>query len=144
MYEVITGQLWIGHAIVARDIRRLLNLGVAALIDLAIEELPPPLTRELIYLRIPLTDGSGNSLEQLSLAIETCAQLIQRRIPSLIFCGAGMSRSPAIAAAAWSLVGRRPADEVLQQIIRGQPHDVSPALWQDVREATQTMPIPND
>jgi hypothetical protein len=41
MHEVIAGQLWIGNAIEARDTRRLLDLGIGALVDLAIEELPP-------------------------------------------------------------------------------------------------------
>jgi protein-tyrosine phosphatase len=93
------------------------------------------LVRELIYCRIPLTDGGGNSQEQLSLAIESVAALLQRKVPCFVYCGAGMSRSPAIVAAPVSLVDRQSPEEALQRLIRGQPHDVSPALWRDICDA---------
>lgn len=133
MHEAIAGQLWIGNAMEARDTRRLLDLGIAALIDLAIEELPPPLVREIIYCRIPLTDGGGNRPDQLSLAIATVASLLRGQIPCFVFCGAGMSRSPAIAAAACSIAKGCEADEMLQQIVADHPHDISPQLWSDVK-----------
>ena len=137
MHEVIIGRLWIGNAVEARDIRRLLDLGVAALVDLAIEELPPGVVRELVYCRIPLIDGASNPTERLRLAVDTVAALIRRGTPTFVFCGAGMSRSPAITAAALAVVERADPNAVLQRIVAGFPHDVSPALWQEVTAILQ-------
>src|SRR5262249_26770590 len=76
----------------------------APLIDLALEEPPVPLTRELVYCRFPLLDGAGNSPWLLRAALDTTAALLASRVPTLVFCGAGMSRSPAVAAAALAIV----------------------------------------
>ena len=38
MREVIPGVLWIGNALEARDVRRVLDLELQAVIDLAMEE----------------------------------------------------------------------------------------------------------
>ena len=59
MREVID-QLWIGNAIDARDVTGVLGLGVAAIVDLAIEEPPIQYPRDVVYCRFPLIDGSGN------------------------------------------------------------------------------------
>ena len=139
MHEVIPNRLWIGNAVEARDIRRLLDLGVAALVDLAIEELPSGLIRELVYCRIPLIDGSSNPPERLRLAVETLVALIRQGMPTFVFCGAGMSRSPAITAAALAVVEGADANTVLQRIVAGIPHDVSPALWQEVTACLQAL-----
>lgn len=48
MQEIIASRLWIGNALESRDLALLLSTGMAAILDLAIEELPPPLVRELI------------------------------------------------------------------------------------------------
>jgi protein-tyrosine phosphatase len=132
-------QLWIGNALEARDLARVLELGIEALVDLAIEEPPASLVRELIYCRIPLLDGAGNSPQKLRLAVETVSSLIRAKIPTLVACGAGMSRSPAIAAVAIATGERVNPDEVLQRIVAGFPHDVSPALWQEVTAFLQRL-----
>ncbi len=139
MHEVIPSRLWIGNTMEARDLRRLLEMGVAALVDLAIEELPPDVVRELVYCRIPLIDGASNSPERLRLAVETVASLIRSGTPTFVFCGAGMSRSPAIAAAALAFVEGADPNAVLQRIVTGFPHDVSPALWQEVTACLQRL-----
>lgn len=46
---------------------------------------------------------------------------------------AGMSRSPAIAAAALSLVTRHPLEDCLTSVLAGASHDVSPTLWSGVQ-----------
>ncbi len=125
-------KLWIGNALEARDLRRVLERGIEALVDLAIEEPSATLVRELTYCRIPLLDGAGNPPEKLRLAVETVVSLIRAQTPTLVACGAGMSRSPAIVAAAIAVVERANPDEVLQRITAGFPHDVSPALWKDI------------
>lgn len=131
-------QLWIGNALEARDLTQVLELGIEALVDLAIEEPPVSLVRELTCCRIPLLDGEGNSPEKLRLAVKTVASLIRAQTSTLVACGAGMSRSPAIAAAAIAMAEKANPEEVLQRIVAGFPHDVSPALWQDLIEATKT------
>ena len=66
-------------------------------------------------------------------AIETVVLFLQREIPSLVCCGAGMSRSPAVIAAALSVFQGGTPDDRLRQIAIGHPHDISPQLWEDVR-----------
>src|SRR6266511_2953700 len=95
--------LWLGHIGDARDPRRVLDAGITALVDLAVEEVPAVKVRELVYCRIPLEDGTGNTPELLQLAMQTVVGLLQARMPTLVLCGAGMSRSPAIASAALAL-----------------------------------------
>ena len=139
MREIEPGRLWIANAVEARDLRRVLELGVEAIVDLAMQELPLVPMRELIYLRLPIVDGGGNDLRRLTSAIDTVAQLIRREIPTLVFCSAGMSRSPAIVAAALSQVRNQPPNEVLQEIVSQIPHDVSPLLWHDVLLAAKSL-----
>lgn len=132
MREIISGQLWTGNLGDVRDLAGLLDVGIEAVVDLALEEHTPSLVRDLIYCRFPLLDGAGNVRTVLRAAIDTTARLICLGVPTLVFCGAGMSRSPAIAAAAWAIAAKRPLDECLQQIASMRSMDLSPALWNDV------------
>ena len=91
--------LWLGHAADAQDFKRILDLEITALVQLAAEEAPLQPPRELIYCRFPLVDGPGNDASLLSLAITTLANLLEKRKSVLVCCGAGLSRSPAVAAA---------------------------------------------
>jgi protein-tyrosine phosphatase len=122
----------VGHAGEGSDFRLMFDAGIKALVQLAVEELLQQAPRELICCRFPLLDGSGNGPEILSLAINTVANLIRHHIPTLVACGAGMSRSPAVVAAALSLVHRESPEECLKRVIRAHPGDVSPALWGDI------------
>ena len=63
----------------------------------------------------------------------TLANLIEKKVPTLVVCGAGQSRSPAIAAAAIAVVFRKPADECLKEVAEHFPADVAPALWDEVK-----------
>jgi hypothetical protein len=57
------------------------------------------------------------------------AALLERRLPTLILCGNGMSRAPAVAAAALSMVlGDLPA-QCLERVTAHHPSDVLPGLW---------------
>jgi hypothetical protein len=60
MNQIPPYHLWIGHAGDGRDYRRLLDLGIRAVVQLAVEEPPLQPPRELIYLRFPLRDGADN------------------------------------------------------------------------------------
>ena len=133
MREVLSQLLWVGHAGDGRDFRELFALGIRAVVQLALEEPPLHLPREFILFRFPLLDGAGNDPAVLGLAMNSVAGLIRLRIPTLVCCGAGMSRSPVIAAAALSAVSGDGFDECLERVTSRGPADVSPALWADVR-----------
>ena len=125
--------LWLGHAGDVRDVPGLHAAGIVAVIDLAIQDAPAPVTRELVYGRFPLVDGPGNPPWLLRAAVEMVAGLIRDDVPTLIGCGAGLSRSPCIAGAAIARVRGCPADEGLAIVLESGPADVSPALWAEVR-----------
>jgi protein-tyrosine phosphatase len=135
MREISRGRLWLGTVIDARAVRALYDAGVEVVVDLAYEELPAQRPRELCYCRFPLLDGSGNRIELLATALETVASLIRREMPTLVACGAGMSRSPAVLATALALVRQCSPDACLYEVATGNPHDISPPLWADLRKA---------
>ncbi len=100
MRRVTDLPLWIGTARDARDLRGIHEAGIEAVVDLAMDEPPVQLTRELLYLRFPLVDGGGNPEWLLRLAVEAVSGLLKAGVPTLVACSAGASRSPAIAAMA--------------------------------------------
>jgi protein-tyrosine phosphatase len=125
--------LWLGHVGNVRDLRGVLAAGVRAVVDLALNEPPAAITRELVYCRFPLTDGPGNPPWLLRLAVETLADLLRSGTPTLVYCSAGLSRSPALAAAAIAQVrGCLPA-EGLAVVVQSGAADVSPGLWSEVQ-----------
>jgi len=132
MREILPNQLWIGNAGDARDPARLLQNGIVAIINLAAEEPSPVLPRSMVYCHFPLTDGAQDDPTILCVAIQTVATLLKSQVSTLVYCGAGMSRSPAIVAAALSIVRGGSAEEKLKEIVAGHPHDVSPQLWEAV------------
>ena len=133
MREIIPGLVWIGNARDGRDIAEVLARDISAVVHLAIEESPCQFHREIIYCRFPLLDGAGNNPAMLDTAIQTVAMLIEAKVPLLITCNGGMSRSPSIAAAALARQKNESPDEWLRKIAATGPHDVSPALWNEVR-----------
>lgn len=74
----------------ARDLRGIYNSGILAVIDLAINEPPAQLGREIVYCRFPLNDGDGNSDALITLAVRTIASLVRYQAPTLVACSAGM------------------------------------------------------
>jgi len=135
MRQLSPHPLWLGHVGSARDLRVVLDVGIAALVDLAAAEPPPPLTRDLVYCRFPLVDGPDNAPWLLRLAVDTTVALLRAGTPTLVFCGAGLSRSPAVAAAAVALVSGRPPDDCLADLAETGPHDVAPGFWQSLKDA---------
>jgi hypothetical protein len=132
MKQIIPYPLWVGHAGDGRDFRRILDAGIQAIVQLAMEEpsLQPP--RELIYCRFPLIDGKGNRPELLDLTLHTTVGLLDSRIPILLCCGAGMSRAPAIGAAALSLFLGQSPEHCLEMVVQQHSADVSPGFWAEV------------
>ena len=139
MRVVIPGRPWLGNAADARDLRGIMDAGILAVVDLALEELTPTLPRSTVYCRFPTVDGEQATQSILTIAIETVASLLTRRIPTLVFCRAGMSRSPSVVAAALSIAEGGKPEERLQQVVAGHPHDVSPQLWATVRDVCEEI-----
>ena len=132
MRQIADYPLWLGHVGDTRDIAAISSAGIEAVVDLALNERPPTLPRDWLYCRVPLVDGAGNPRWKLDLAIAVVRTLLIGRTPTLLFCGAGMSRTPAIAAAAISAVSGMDLDEALALVTAESARDVSPGLWQDI------------
>jgi protein-tyrosine phosphatase len=130
---VLPHLLWVGHAGDARDYRQVLAAGIRAVVQLAAEEPPLLPPRELICCRFPLVDGPGNSAGLLALALRTVVNLLETQVPTLLCCGAGMSRSPALAAAALARLRSQPLAEALAEVARLHPVDVAPGFWAEVQ-----------
>jgi hypothetical protein len=132
MNQIMPHRLWVGHAGEERDFRALFDAGIRAVVGLALEELPAQPPRELVYCRFPLVDGIGNDPDVLAMAIRVVAALVKAQVPTLVECGGGMSRSPAVAAAALALAHGSPLHDCLERVVRHHPCDVSPGLWNEV------------
>ncbi len=128
----------------ARNLPLLYDKGIGAVIDLAINEPPALLGREIVYCRFPIHDGGGNSDALLALAIRTTASLIRAEVTTLVACSAGMSRAPSIAACSIALLTGRNPEDCLVQLTANSPHDVSPLLWSHIRRFTIRYWLEND
>ena len=132
MRQVPNTTCWIGNARDYGAHRELFDRGIEAVVQLAAEEPVIATPRELMCFRLPLLDGAGNDPARLKLAINVVAQLIAAGIPTLVSCSAGMSRSPAIVAAALAQVEQADVGEVLLRVIADGPREVSAALWREI------------
>jgi protein-tyrosine phosphatase len=125
--------LWLGSVVNAWELPALHRVGIQAIVDLASNEAPIKLTRDLTYCRFPIVDGNGNDLARLRLAVDTLEALLRAAVPTFLFCSAGMSRSPAVAAAAIARITKLPLLDCLTQITTGHAHDVAPGFICDVQ-----------
>jgi protein-tyrosine phosphatase len=139
MNQIQPYKLWVGHAGDGRDIHEVFNRGIKAIVQLAMEEPPLQPPRELVCLRFPLMDGSGNDPAILQLAIQCVTTLVQQGIPTLVCCGGGMSRSPAIVAAALAMVENTDMEQSVRRVIQSHPADVSPGLWDEIRRVSKVL-----
>jgi len=133
MREILASKLWLGNSADLRNVEGILQNGIQAVIDLAIEQLMPTLPRTLVYCCFPILDGEQSFPTALRMAIETLVLFLQGEAPTLVCCSAGMSRSPAVVAGALSISQGGNPDDHLRKIVMGFPHDVSPQLWQGIR-----------
>ena len=124
--------LWIGNAGDVRCVQILIDHGIQAVVDLAANEPVASLPREFVYLRFPLLDGEGNDPRILRAAVNSVVELLLQNIPTLVACSAGMSRSPAITAAAIATLTGRDPNDCLNECVASGPADVSPSLWNDI------------
>jgi hypothetical protein len=135
MRRIGTTPLWIGHVGDVRDLRAIHRAGILAMVDLAVNEAPATVNREMVYCRFPLVDGAGNGDAILRTAIDTVANLLRADVPTLVYCSAGMSRSVAVGAAGLARATGRSPKETLSEVTHGGPADVSSALWDAVLRA---------
>jgi protein-tyrosine phosphatase len=131
--EIYSAHLFLGNAMDARDLRLLYDYRIRAVVDLAVDEPPAQLSRDMIYCRFPLNDGGGNANEIVDAAIRSIITLVDNHIRTLVACSAGMSRSLAVAAAAMAMHTGKTPDACLTSIAASGPHDVSPILWSHVK-----------
>ena len=139
MREILPRKLWLGNVADANNVQAVMQTGILAVIDLAAEQPMSMLPRTLVYCRFPILDGQQTSQAVLRAAIEVIVSLLRKEMPTLVFCSAGMSRSPAVVAGALSVFQGGSSDDRLRQIALGHPHDVSPQLWQNVRDVCDEM-----
>ncbi len=125
--------LWLGHVGDIQDLSSVLNNDISVVVDLAINEPIPQLTRELVYIRCPLNDGAGNDPWALRLAVRTVATLLNENVATLVYCSAGMSRTPAIAAAALASAHGLTLPAAIMLVTQDAPSDISPALIGDLQ-----------
>ncbi len=135
MNQITGHQLWIGHAGDGRDSRGILEHRIRAVVQLAVEEPVIQAPRELIYCRFPLVDSTGNRAALPRLAIAAVTALIEAKTPALVCCSGGMSRSPALVAAALARVDGADLHDCLRAVTESHPSDVSPGLWGDICRA---------
>jgi hypothetical protein len=132
MNQVLPYPLWVGHARDGGNVRALFDAGIKAIVQLAEEEPPVVSPRDLICCRFPLVDGPGNATDVLVLAMKTIAGLLQRRVPTLVCCGGGVSRAPALAAAGLALAFDEIPENCLELVVRHHRSDVTPGFWKEV------------
>jgi len=130
MRQIGNHPLWIGTARDARDLQLVLAAGIHAVVDLAAEEPPANLGRDLIYLRFPIVDGGGNEEKRLRSLMAALTSLIRDRVPTLVACRLGMSRSPTVAAVAFGQVHGLSVASVMK--LMDGPRDVSPSLLREL------------
>ena len=135
MTELIPQLLWVGVVHESRDLRRLYELGIEAVVDFAASEHPATLGRDMVYVRIPISDGIGNSRELLKLCVLAVEQLLRDGRPTLVVCGASLSRSPAIAAVAWARWQQTAPESILKDVAQRHQCNISPGLWSELLNA---------
>ena len=132
MTEIESGLLWLGHALDIREPRDLFDAGIQAIVDVAYEEPPAQLPRQLIYCRFPINDGGGNPSSTLLQTLQTLVDLLNSGTPTIVACSAGMSRSPTFAAFALAAYRKSNPAEVVGELADIKPLAVNGVLWEDV------------
>ncbi|MEL7498313.1 MAG: protein phosphatase [Planctomycetota bacterium] len=135
MHEIHPNLLWIGHALDVREPRALFDAGITAVIDVAYEELPAQMPRQLTYCRFPLNDGGGNDPNTLLQTLRTATDLLRSNTRTIIACSAGMSRSPTLAAFSLAYHLSEAPDDVIARIADIKSLELKPELWADTRIA---------
>lgn len=121
----------------ARDPQAIFAMGIKMVVDIAYEEPPARLPRQLGYCRFPINDGGGNDRQWLVPAIRTVVTSLQMQQPVLIACSAGMSRSPMLAAFALSHWLQLEPEKIIETMTAARhPLQLHPQLWADFQQAS--------
>jgi hypothetical protein len=139
MHRLEPYNLWLGHAGDLANVRGVLDAGICVIVDLAVNEPVPKLTRDISYCRFPLVDGAGNDPWLLLSAIKTVAGFLKLEVPTLVSCSGGLSRGPAIVAAALSTITPETPENCLRQVSHSVSHDVSAGFWNEVVGVCRTL-----
>jgi len=131
MREIHHGLLWTGNARDIREPRKMFAAGIAAVVDLAYEEPPALLPRQVVYCRFPIVDGAGNAPELLRIAMQTTVELLKSGTPMIVSCSAGLSRSPTIATCALAIHLDCSPEIVLGEVNRQTSLELHGALWNE-------------
>ena len=135
MHEIHDGALWIGNTLDLHQPRKIFDAGISAVVDVAVEEPPAQLPRQLTYCRFPLNDGAGNDQAVMQQSIMTLAMLLDANTRTIIVCAAGLSRSPAIASFGLAIhLGQDPSD-MLAQIAKVKPVEMKGTFWNEGLQA---------
>jgi hypothetical protein len=128
MHQIPPHNLWIGSTGDFHDWKRLYDLGIRAVVQLAYEEPALSLPHDFVACRFPLIDGEDNPPDVLWLAVTTLTHFLEQKFACLVCCQAGLSRSPAVAAAALAKLTRQPWSICLDQVARYHLCTVHPGL----------------
>jgi len=132
MVELHPNSLWLGNMFDARDPSALFENEIQAVVDLAYEEKPAQLPRQLIYCRYPLIDGGGNDESVLLHAIQCVLGFLNSETKMLVACSAGMSRSPTVAAFALAAFLKTKPTEVIEKVSQLKGLEINGELWNNV------------
>jgi hypothetical protein len=135
MNRITPYAVWIGNEVEGREVVRLLDEGVEAIVDLAAESPARATPRDLIYCRFPLIDGVEGQGGLVALAVRTVAALVAAETPTFVGCGAGLSRAPAVVAAALAVAFDQTPEFCLERVRESHRCDVAPRLWSAVLAA---------
>ena len=138
MRQVTGYPVFLSNAYEARDLRAIHAAEIQAVVDLALNEPPLQVTRDLVYCRFPLIDGSGNPPWLIRAAVEILVGLLRANVPTLAYCSAGLSRTPVIVAAAIARLKGTSLHNELCAVLLNAPADVSPALVAEVETVLRT------
>ncbi len=141
MRKIEPYELWIGHAGDLQNVPDVLGQGIAAVVELAGNEASAKLPRDIVHIRIPLSDGGDNTPALLQLAVHSVACMLNARIPTLVACSAGLSRSVAIASAAVAVHKKKPFKRTLLDVCQNHPADVAPHLVNQIDEMLCNLAI---
>ncbi|WP_168564949.1 protein-tyrosine phosphatase family protein [Crateriforma spongiae] len=131
MHEIHPKLLWIGHALDVREPQGLFDAGITTVIDVAYEEPPAQIPRQLTYCRFPINDGGGNDPKILLQTLRTITDFLASGTRTIVACSAGMSRSPTIAAFALAHHMSETPDRVISRIAEIKSLELKSELWAD-------------
>ncbi|TWT49562.1 Dual specificity phosphatase, catalytic domain [Rubripirellula amarantea] len=142
MHELHPDLLWLGGSLDLQDFRSLFDVGINAVMDIAFEEPPARLPRQLLYLRFPLNDGGGNDSTTLRFAVQSLVDLLHTGTRTIVACSAGMSRSPTIAAYALACYLDITPAMAIQRIATIKALEIKSQLWSDLADVYPSVRRP--